>query len=483
QKMDLHYFLGTAPIPDQVFCVNRPHVQVIVFKIYPNNFTGLNITSDSTEWANRHAVSIPSEILKGNGIGNYEQRLICVDFSSSILFQDGKNSSLLNERIVGVTLYNSTVQNLSSNAEIRFWHQQALDETNARCVWWIPGSGAVPGNWSQEGCRTVHQPNLTVCLCNHMTYFAVLLQMFPASLDVQVLTSLTYITYIGCGISAAASLFTILMYIFYRKRKNDDTAKIHMNLVGSIFLLNLCFLTNETLARGSLDTPGLCTAAAVLLHCSLLCCFTWMAIEGFHLYLLLIKVYNIYFRHYLRKLCAVGWGLPISTVIFITIIQKKVYGPLTIATDQGYHNRTMCWVVSRELHYGLNLAYAGLILIFNTVILIIVAKKIQNLQAEKGRACRDTLTVLGLSCLLGTTWGLAYFSFGTFLVPQLYAFSILNSLQGFFILLWYCQIHTRPGDKSESGPTNTTQHSESVRLSQIHLQKQLLQHQEEMTDE
>lgn len=78
-----------------------------------------------------------------------------------------------------------------------------------------------------------------------------------------------------------------------------------MNLLAALFLLNTSFLLSEPLAAGTMEG---CQAVAALLHGSLLCALGWMWAEGFHLYLLLIKVYNIYVRHYLLKLCLCTWG-------------------------------------------------------------------------------------------------------------------------------------------------------------------------------
>ena len=77
-----------------------------------------------------------------------------------------------------------------------------------------------------------------------------------------------------------------------------------MNLHASVLLLNVAFLLSPVLARAG----AACTALAAILHFALLSCLTWMAIEGFNLYLLLVRVYNIYIRRYMLKLCAVGWG-------------------------------------------------------------------------------------------------------------------------------------------------------------------------------
>lgn len=80
-----------------------------------------------------------------------------------------------------------------------------------------------------------------------------------------------------------------------------------MNLHASALLLNIGFLLSPALATP--PVPGAaCVMLAATLHFALLSCLTWMAIEGFNLYLLLGRVYNIYIRRYVLKLCAVGWG-------------------------------------------------------------------------------------------------------------------------------------------------------------------------------
>lgn len=82
--------------------------------------------------------------------------------------------------------------------------------------------------------------------------------------------------------------------------------KVHINLVVALMLLNLHFLLSSTVPAQS--SRGLCFYMALLLHYSLLATFSWMALEGFHLYLLIVKVFNIYVQRYLLKLSIVGWG-------------------------------------------------------------------------------------------------------------------------------------------------------------------------------
>nr|XP_013804084.1 PREDICTED: uncharacterized protein LOC106489447 [Apteryx mantelli mantelli] len=373
----------------------------------------------------QHAMRFPAELMKDIQAGEVEQKLICIYIHSPCIFQDARNSSVLNDHILGAFLRNVRVTNLSQPVEIQFQHNKVLDSSNAICVFWLDGAGGKGlGSWSSEGCETRHSQGTVLCLCNHLTYFAVLL-ITPGDISQAELVSLTYISIVGCSISAAASLFILLFYCIFRRKKSDDTTKIHMNLLGALFLLNSGFLLSEPLALASV---GLCQATAAFLHGCLLCTFAWMAAEAFHLYLLLIKVYNIYVRRYLLKLCLFGWGLPALVVISILLFKKDTYGYLDIKVADGYKNATMCWLTSRAAHNG-TLCYAGLILLFNTLVLLIVVRILRSSRRQTGTARKDWATVLGLTCLLGVTWGLAFFSFGVFFVPQLYLFTILNSLQ------------------------------------------------------
>lgn len=95
---------------------------------------------------------------------------------------------------------------------------------------------------------------------------------------------------------------------FPRRKHRDGTKNIyiHMNLLGAIFLLDVSFLITEHLA--SIGSGAACKAGGMFLHLSLLCCLTWMGIEGYNLYRLVVEVFNTYVEHFILKLCAVGWG-------------------------------------------------------------------------------------------------------------------------------------------------------------------------------
>ncbi|XP_038041340.1 adhesion G-protein coupled receptor G5 [Anas platyrhynchos] len=426
-------------------------VEAHVYSVSADSFKGLNLSSSAAKSNGRskaqpkHAMRFPEELTHGMR-AREEHKLICIYIHSPCIFLDEQNSSVLNNHILGAFLQNRAVTGLGQPVEIQFWHNLVLDASNATCVFWVPGAGAGrAGSWSREGCKTEHREGTVVCHCSHLTYFAVLM-IQAQNLSQPVLESLTYISTVGCSISAAATFCTLLLCCFFRRRPKDTTTRIHMNLLAALFLLNGSFLLSKPLATG---TKELCQAAAALLHGSLLCSLAWMGAEAFHLYLLLVKVYNIYIQHYLLKLCLCAWGLPTLVVIAVVIFRGETYGHHAISTTDGYQNTNMCWLTSKPAHF-VTLCYAGLILLFNTLMLAAVVVMLRRIKSQKGQARRDWATVLGLTCLLGTTWGLAFFSFGVLLIPQLYLFTILNSLQGLFICVWYITTYHRSRSSSDS---------------------------------
>ncbi|XP_023582639.1 adhesion G-protein coupled receptor G5 [Trichechus manatus latirostris] len=436
-------------------------IQALAFKL-SCDFTGLLLSSAALEqdpqaWA-PHRMQFPAELTrKACQTRRKELRLICVYFYTSFFFQDDTNSPLLNNRVLGAQLGHDRVNNLSEPINISFWHNQSLEGHTLTCVFWKEGASKnSSGAWSSEGCLTEQpSPDQVLCRCNHLSYFAVLMQISPAPIPAELLPPLTYISLVGCSISIVASLLTILLHLQSRK-KSDFMVHSHINLHASVLLLNVTFLLSPVLAKPSV--PGsACMVLAAILHYALLCCLTWMAIEGFNLYLLLVRVYNVYIRRYLLKLCVLGWGVPAILVLLLLAVKSSVYGPLSISQENGtaFRNISICWVQNPKVRSVLVMGYGGLTSLFNLVVLTWALQVLRRLRAREkalgARACRDAVTVLGLTVLLGTTWVLAFFSFGIFLLPQLFLFTIFNSLYGFFLFLWFCSQRCCTEAEAEAG--------------------------------
>lgn len=91
-----------------------------------------------------------------------------------------------------------------------------------------------------------------------------------------------------------------------RRKARDYTIKVHMNLLLAVFLLDVSFLLSEPVAL--VGSEAGCCASALFLHFSLLACLTWMGLEGYNLYRLVVEVFGTYVPGYLLKLSIVGWG-------------------------------------------------------------------------------------------------------------------------------------------------------------------------------
>uniref|UniRef100_A0AAZ3PJJ8 G-protein coupled receptors family 2 profile 2 domain-containing protein n=2 Tax=Oncorhynchus tshawytscha TaxID=74940 RepID=A0AAZ3PJJ8_ONCTS len=268
--------------------------------------------------------------------------------------------------------------------------------------------------------------------------------------------TLSVLTFVGGAISVFFCTITLLTHCLQHSRKSTDHAMlVHLQLVASLLLLNLLLLTSVGLAfvGPASMAPGLCPAVAALLHYSLLCCFTWMGLEALHLYRLLVLVYNTYMRHYLLKLSLLGWGVPALVVSIVASVSTDFYGL----------NNRMCWIKDSGVQYGSVVAYLIVVLLFNSTIFAIVITtmlKLRSVTSPQGkRQSRNiTCSVLGLTCILGLTWGVGFFSMGYTNYVILYIFTILNSLQGFFLFLWLCVKRLREAEQSSmtTGQSSST---------------------------
>ncbi|NXH32848.1 AGRG3 protein, partial [Myiagra hebetior] len=371
-----------------------------------------------------------------------------------VLKEVNQAAQVLDNTVVGITVGESSISGLQDPVQLTFAHRQLPHGATPQCVFWDPSKGQA-GGWSSSGCVTQPGDKGTVCSCDHLTFFTLLLN--PA-LDGSTAKALMAVATAGCGVAMAFSIFTIAFCIFIRCRfRTEETVRInlglHVNLVGSLFLLNLAFLLNSGLSGRT--HPRTCGVLGGLTHYCLLCCFTWMALEGCQLYLLFVKVLGIYIHQYLAKLCLIGWGFPVLVVGVAGFIGS--YGEYSIQNTDHQFIAHLCWITSKHLlvHYITNCGYFGLIFLFNIAVFGVVTQKSCSLQGTRAvqghrKPWKVALVAAGLFCLLGATWALAFLTYGISSTPVLYLFTILNSLQGIFIFIWLVVIYY-PKTKETTG--------------------------------
>ncbi|EAW69053.1 hCG1811451, isoform CRA_a [Homo sapiens] len=301
------------------------------------------------------------------------------------------------------------------------------------CVYW---EGSEGGRWSTEGCSHVHSNgSYTKCKCFHLSSFAVLVALAPKEDPV-----LTVITQVGLTISLLCLFLAILTFLLCRPIQNTSTS-LHLELSLCLFLAHLLFLTgiNRT------EPEVLCSIIAGLLHFLYLACFTWMLLEGLHLFLtvrnLKVANYTSTGRFKKRFMYPVGYGIPA-----VIIAVSAIVGP------QNYGTFTHCWL---KLDKGFIWSFMGpvaVIILINLVfyfqVLWILRSKLSSLNKEVS-TIQDTrvMTFKAISQLfiLGCSWGLGFFmveevgkTIGSIIA---YSFTIINTLQGVLLFVVHCLLN------------------------------------------
>ncbi|XP_032416336.1 adhesion G-protein coupled receptor G2-like [Xiphophorus hellerii] len=441
---------------NQITNISVPYLVALLQKP-PNDSRSIEIYANSTQAtsdvdvSNRAVrVQLPAELHAGL---NSNIVFCMIQMPDNISLPGLPNLS--DNRLVGVSV-GRTVAGLKPRVNITMSIASSINESlKPQCVFLNMTSGDV----STRGCEVVeYNQTYVTCSCDHLTYFGVLL--VSADLSQKDAEILFYITYIGCGISLFALVVTVVLFITKRKLRADDSKKIHISLAVALILLNVHFLSSQAAAASS--STELCLYVALLLHYSLLASFTWMALEGFHLYLLLVKVFNVYVRRYLLKLSVVGWGLPAVIVSVVAIINKDIYGRTSVDSS----NRTeICYITDDNVKMVTTVGVFVLVFIFNVIMLGVVIKwfmgvyiRKQRSQSERNATKNKICTLLVLMVLLGLTWGLIFFSLGQVNTPVLYIFCIVNCLQGFFIFFYFVLTLKNTKDSATMPSTDIQSH-------------------------
>ncbi|XP_009458981.1 PREDICTED: G-protein coupled receptor 126 [Nipponia nippon] len=424
------------------------------FSVSPqNNASDFQIDFDKDQTNAFASVVLPPSLLKNLSQDEFEviSRAQFTFFNKNGLFQDAENPANLTSFVVACSIGNITIQDLQDYVKVTIKHTKIQEDPKPTCVFWDMNKNGGNGGWNPAGCQVDAESNEneTVCLCNHLTHFGVLmdLQRTVTQIDPRNTKVLTFITYIGCGISAIFSAATLLTYIAFEKLRRDYPSKILMNLSTALLFLNLIFLLDGWIA--SFDIDGLCIAVAALLHFFLLATFTWMGLEAVHMYIALVKVFNTYIRRYILKFCIIGWGLP-ALVIAIVLASANtnashVYGKELYGKDaNGQGGDDFCWIKNEVVFYVTCAGYFVIMFLMNVAMFIVVMVQIcgrngkRTNRSLKEEILRNLRSVVSLTFLLGMTWGFAFFAWGPLTLPFLYLFSIFNSLQGLFIFVFHC---------------------------------------------
>jgi hypothetical protein len=251
---------------------------------------------------------------------------------------------------------------------------------------------------------------------------------------------LTYITYIGCGVSLLCLFITFVVLIAFRSYLLPEKNFVNINFVVALMLALTVFVVGIDWSHNQ----RVCQAITVTLHYLFLAVFCWMLCEGHLLYMLLVVVFDTGKRYYKGQF-VFGWGLPVVIVGVSFGLKREEYG----AYDY-------CFLTHHDYLIYAFVGPMAVILLLNLVIFIKAMKVVMSNAASmtlNKKLNKDRLLIArsGLKAMaiflpvLGLTWGIGVFAVDTLSLPLAYAFTALNSLQGLFVFLFHCllnkQIH------------------------------------------
>lgn len=174
------------------------------------------------------------------------------------------------------------------------------------CVFWDFNTAS----WNGRGCikiSTLSYRNQTVCECDHLTNFAALLDISNRESNDTIKNVLTII----CStISIICLSLTILLFLFVKSLRNRRSV-ITTNLSICLLSLNLLVLTGFD----QTDKVALCRVVSGLAMYSLLSAFSWMLMEGYFLYHMVIIVFRSVGHIDTLWLYLFGYGPPLIILI------------------------------------------------------------------------------------------------------------------------------------------------------------------------
>ncbi|XP_058267418.1 adhesion G-protein coupled receptor F1-like [Hemibagrus wyckioides] len=329
---------------------------------------------------------------------------------------------------------NSTINNISLTFDVI---NDALG--NPQCVFWNFSLLNGVGGWDSTGCQLKPLGNETkryTCECNHTTSFSIL--MSPYTMDKIQGKILDYITYIGVGISMLCLVLCLIIEIIIWKSVtvNDTSYMRHVSVINiavSLLIANICFIIGAAVVK----QVGPCSTATFFMHFFYLALFFWMLLSAL---LLLYRTLMVFSRMTRGAMMGIGFTVGYGAPLIIAVITVA-----STAGNKGYIQQDYnCWLNWSQTKALLAFVIPALTIVaINLLVLIVVLFKMlrRGVNASIQPDEKHPLVVLArcvaiLTPLFGLTWG---FGIGTMVSSNFgihVVFAFLNSLQGFFILLF-----------------------------------------------
>ncbi|ERE67374.1 putative G-protein coupled receptor [Cricetulus griseus] len=307
------------------------------------------------------------------------------------------------------------------------------------CVFWDYSLFQGQGGWSDKGCQ-VHAANTSTiiqCVCQHLTAFSILMSQHTVPEN----PILDLLSQVGVGVSILALLMCLVIYrLVWRVVVRN---KVSFFRHATLYNMVICLLVADTCFLGSPFFPSgyhslLCLATAFLCHFFYLATFFWMLAQA------LVMAHQLLFVfHQLSKY------LVLSLMVILGYLCPLGFAGITLGLylpQRKYLWEGKCLLNGDGVMLHAFSEPVLVIVCVNGLVLVIAVLKLvrpslsEGPPAEKHQALVGVLkALLILTPIFGLTWGLGVVViFDQDSMVSHYIFTILNSLQGVFILVFGC---------------------------------------------
>ena len=289
------------------------------------------------------------------------------------------------------------------------------------------------GSWSGEGCTFIatedalchgNSCRIVTCQCDHLTSFAILMDVSSVELGLASVLKLEYVTYAGLGLAILCLLIALVLFCCLRSLESNANS-IHINLVFTLLLANILFGVgiNQTEPRIA------CNILAIFLHFFYMCTYAWLFVEVLHLYRQLSEIRNI--NHGSMKFYYVlGYVLPGIIVGLAVGLQTDAYG-----------NDRFCWVSTRSVLIWSLAGPVLIVLLANFIILCMslreVCRKKKAEDPEASRLKAALVAAVFLIPLMALAGCFAVLSSNEDVTAFHYLFAVFTIFEALFILAAY----------------------------------------------
>ncbi|XP_055362478.1 adhesion G-protein coupled receptor F3-like [Betta splendens] len=414
-------------------------VEVLVERINVNNSQGFysaNIELDFcfTIECNVTVFGIDVSMTKANGI---------LKTAAIKNLMDKLRNGYTNMNPTSLLLSATLQDNNDSSLEISMnFPIDPMNKTTPFCVFW----NFTKQDWSNVGCTSyTSDDNHTLCECNHLTSFSVLMSkgeipVYGPALDM--------ITNVGLAVSILSLLIflTVECLVWSAVVKSNLSHFRHtamVNIATFLLLADISFLASTS---PSSISESSCLLFTICKHLFYLAMFCWMLCLSVMLVHQLIFVFSpLRKRVFMFISSIVGYALPILIVGSSYVYYKY--------TNTAYYNRQTCWLIYVRLLVGSMHAFllpVAAILFTNLFCMIVVIVTLVKSSVPDASKADDKETaksimkvVIILTPVFGVTWIFGYFQLilnqdNPLYAPICFSFTIFNCFQGLFILITGC---------------------------------------------